>query len=242
MLIDLLSTSNYVSYNIKVAQVFGLHTAIYLGEVMNINDKALRKQRLEGGCVILDRDYIASRTFLDKKEQKQIDEMLLSVGVMELNLDEPDAIKLNLNTLVTLMMSPDETVFEAAKKASKVKAATTRKTKTQAIIDNVKAAVLCNNDELRKAYFDWIDSVFAKQGWMSKKSVECGQKSIDDFSQRNLDVALQVLAIAAMNGYRDIEWAINTYKKDHAVTFTFKRADILPPVEEAPVELSSEVF
>ena len=44
MLIELLSTSNYVSYNIKLAELLGLHSAIYISELMNINEKAIKKQ------------------------------------------------------------------------------------------------------------------------------------------------------------------------------------------------------
>ena len=32
MLLDLLSLDNYVNYNIKVAELLGLHTAIYLSK------------------------------------------------------------------------------------------------------------------------------------------------------------------------------------------------------------------
>ena len=40
MLIDLLSTDNLANYNIKIAQVMGLHSAIYINELINISNKA----------------------------------------------------------------------------------------------------------------------------------------------------------------------------------------------------------
>ena len=46
MLIDLLSANNYVNYNIKVAELVGLHPAIYLSELMNIQSKAEKKNML----------------------------------------------------------------------------------------------------------------------------------------------------------------------------------------------------
>ena len=46
LLIDLLSTSNYVSYNIKLAELLGLHASIYISELMNINDKSIRKNKI----------------------------------------------------------------------------------------------------------------------------------------------------------------------------------------------------
>jgi hypothetical protein len=57
VLIELLSTSNYVSYNIKLAELLGLHAAIYISELMNINDKAIRKNKLNDNyfnCHLID--------------------------------------------------------------------------------------------------------------------------------------------------------------------------------------------
>ena len=39
MLIELLSMSNYVHFNVKLAEILGLHTAIYLGQITDINEK-----------------------------------------------------------------------------------------------------------------------------------------------------------------------------------------------------------
>ena len=48
MLLDLLSSSNQLSFNIKVAQLVGLHSAVYLSELMAINEKAIRKNKIAG--------------------------------------------------------------------------------------------------------------------------------------------------------------------------------------------------
>ena len=40
MLIDLIRTDNYVSFNVQLAHIVGLHAAIYLSELLNINSKA----------------------------------------------------------------------------------------------------------------------------------------------------------------------------------------------------------
>ena len=56
MLIDLLATDNQASYNIKIAQVMGLHTAIYINELINISNKATQKNKL-----IADKFFILDR-------------------------------------------------------------------------------------------------------------------------------------------------------------------------------------
>ena len=45
MLIELLSQSNYISVNIKLAKIFGVEGAIYISEILNIYDKAVRKNK-----------------------------------------------------------------------------------------------------------------------------------------------------------------------------------------------------
>ena len=62
MLIELLSSSNYVNFNIKVAQILGLKSAIYLSQLMDINEKAIRKNKIEDNFFTIDRKYIESRT------------------------------------------------------------------------------------------------------------------------------------------------------------------------------------
>ena len=83
MLIDLLSTANYNMYNITIANKLGLHSSIYLSELMNINDKAIRKNKIEDNYFTIDRAYIKSRTTLDEREQKELDKVLFNLGILE---------------------------------------------------------------------------------------------------------------------------------------------------------------
>lgn len=239
MLIELLSTTNYVSYNIKLAELLGLHAAIYISELMNINDKAIRKNKINDNYFKLKRDYITSRTTFDEKEQQEIEKNLLKLGILEKGEEDND-LSLNITTLTTLMMSTDETLIDNVKKLTKLKTRQSKSTKAEKIKEELKNNIVTTNDELKEAYNDWIDAVYAKQGWLSKKAVVSAQSVVDSFSKRNLDVALRLLEIAAINGYRDIEWAINVYNKQHTVNYkVFNEA---PPIPIRSTELSSEVF
>ena len=40
------------------------------------------------------------------------------------------------------------------------------------------------NEELKLAYSTWIDSVYIKFGWMTKKAVEVAMKTIDEYTLR----------------------------------------------------------
>ena len=67
MLIELLSQSNYISVNIKLAKIFGVEGAIYISEILNIYDKAVRKNKVEDKFFTLDREYFEERTTFDLK-------------------------------------------------------------------------------------------------------------------------------------------------------------------------------
>ena len=240
MLIELLSTSNYVSYNVKLADILGLHAAIYVSELMNINDKAIRKDRMTESSFSLNREYIKKRTTLSLEEQFEIESNLIKLGIVEKPTDDVNSIVLNINVLTTLLMSTDNELLENVEKLVKLKNKKSKATKADAIRQNLKTNIVTTNMELIEAYSDWIDAVYAKQGWMSKKAVTLGQSVVDNFSKRDLDVALAVISIAAMHGYVDMQWAINKYSEQYKVK---REINYLPKLTNvAPVELSSEVF
>ena len=83
MLIDLINTSNYVSYNIKLAQLLGLKEAIYLSELLNINDKAIRKNKINNNYFDIDRKYLETRTTLNVSEQDKIEKTLIKLKIIK---------------------------------------------------------------------------------------------------------------------------------------------------------------
>lgn len=217
--------------------MLNLETAVYLNELMNINEKALRKNKLEENYFMIDRKYIQDRTTLSIEKQQELDETLMKIGILERSDD--GKLLLNITVLTTMLSSTDEKLLKTIPKIVK-QPAVKKGTKAEIIRDNLKTNILTTNEELIEAYSEWIDAVYAKDGWMSKKSVVCAQQVIDSFSNRNLDVALKVIEIATINGYRNMEWAVNSYRKDYNVSYK-----IQAPVTSIPVtagKLSDEVF
>lgn len=248
MLIDLLSMSNYVHFNVKLAHILGLNSSIYLSQIMDINEKAIRKEKTDKNFFTIDREYITKRTTITEKEQKEIENNLIKIGVLERSTGNADTILLNITVLTSILMSPDEELVRDISSISKPKQ---KRTKAEAIKDTLKQNIVTTNIELRTAYFSWIDAVYEKDGFMTKSAVVAAQARIDEFSNRNLDVALKVLEIASINGYRDITWAINTYNKDYKVGYTFSSSRLnqtpdkgsnVQPAVPVRKRLSNEVF
>ena len=177
---------------------------------------------------------------MDETEQIAIEDNLLKLGILEKE-DDPNAMSINISVLTTLMMTSDESLLNDCKQISSTKAK--RQSKEDVVINNVKLCVNTKNRELREAYYAWIDSVVARQGWIAKAIVIEAQTIIDKYSHRNLDVALEILKIAAINGYRDVQWAITKYAQNVS-TNRINNPNINTNSSYTKVEkqLSSEVF
>lgn len=244
LLIELLSQSNYVNFNIKLAHILGLNTAIYLSQIMDINEKAVRKKKVHDNFFTVDRKYIESRTTITVKEQKDIEVNLVKVGILKKSTDNENMIALDIPVLTSILASPDEDLIKDISFIAKPEKK--RKTKADKIIENLKDAVITTNEELKQAYDEWIEAVVSKDGFMTVVAVRSAQVAIDTFSQRDLDVALKVLEIGAIHGYRDITWAINSYKKDypkgviHSNTNVSNNQSNMTPFTK--VKLSDEIF
>lgn len=242
MLIELLSSSNYVNFNIKLAQILGLKPAIYLSQIMDINEKAIRKNKVDNNYFTIDRKYIESRTTLTADEQSAIEKDLLNIGILERDTEKKNTISLNITMLTSIMMTPDEDLLKDISSLSKAK----KKTKSEVIEEHLKNNILTTNVELRDAYYEWIESVLAKKGAMTKAAVIHAQPTLDNFCNRNLDVALKVLEIASIHGYEDINWAINSYNKEYKVNYTMPDAASKPKsstfVPTTRSRMSDEIF
>lgn len=238
MLLDLLSMDNYVSYNIKVAEILGLHSAIYLSELMNINDKAIRKSKTKDNFFTVDRKYITKRTTLSVEEQIKIDKQFFEIGLLKVDESCKNTMTLDMAVLTT-MLSGDEKAISDLKKLVKSVSKPKTQTKMQEQCELMKTYIRTTNTELYEAYCDWIDSVYAKLGWMSKKAVVFGEDLIDETSNHDLDVALKILDIATVNGYKDMTWAVKMYNDNYKPSYRVGANSIPQPRSEA---LSEEVF
>lgn len=236
MLLDLLSQSNYNRYNIKIAKILGLKTAIYIEELLDINDKAIRKDKIKtvqtelpfgtdnkiekSIYFVVDREYIKERTTLTASEQKELDEKLLELHILRKSDLDTDELAIDISMLTSILMSSDEQlVKDISVLANKTKS---KRTKQECISDALKASIKCEPLELRDAYHRWVDGVLANpKAFLSVAAIQIFMNKLDTFCNHNLDAALEILEICTVNGYREADWGINLYKKNHRI-FTDK--------------------
>lgn len=237
MLFELLATDMYVSYNVKLAKTLGLTSAIYLSELININRKAIEKNKIKDGYFKINREYIEDRTTINKADQKDLDKMLSEVKAISIG-ENSDMLKVDMDVLTSLILGDQKIVAELPNSSKRG-----RPTKQEIIVRALKANIETNNPELKKAYEDWIDAVNAKNGWMTKVHVLEGQKVIDTYTNKDLDMALEIIKIATLGGYRDMNWATAEFEKKYKKEFNSKYSDpVSNPVQKPRLRMSEEVF
>ena len=140
MLLDLLSMDNYASYNIKVAQIFGLHPPIYLNELLNINEKAVRKSKITGEATFtIDRAYIEKRTTLTRAEQIKIDETFKEIGLLKVDESNQNVMSLDITTLTSIMSEGKEFIKELKIMTKRI--SNKKRTKDEVIKDELKSKI-----------------------------------------------------------------------------------------------------
>ena len=218
MLLDLFDNSNSIIVNYKTIQIFGLPTAVYLTELLNIYKKAVRKNKLvDDNYFKVDRNYVAKTISLSIEDQLICDLNLGKINILKKSADDPDILNLDINLYLSILTDNDLKLYEDIKKKMKVKspkgiAATNR----QVVIKNLKDSISCTNYELLTALRDWVDGVYAKPGgFLSKKAIEIFQNTLNDYTKGDLDLALRIVNIATVQGYKDCQWAINILEKDN---------------------------
>lgn len=216
MLVELLASDNYVCYNRRLAEILGVKSAIYLSEILNINEKAYRKKAFdEENYFDLDRDYFTRRTALTTDEQLEIENNLTKLKIILKPKKDSCKIYIDTGMIISLLSSEDESLINSVSNVAKLRESVSKRNKAESIKSKLKEKVSSSNEELIKAYYEWIDAVYTKQGWMNAQNVASAQQTVDNFSNRDLDRALELIHIATENGYRDMNWAIRVFNERH---------------------------
>ena len=215
---DLLSPNSYLSFNVNLAQKVGLNAAVYLAELLNQSKIATASGKLTDNLYFkVSRSEVEHNTTLSRKEQATLDETLSNVGVIKISLESNNLLHIDTDLLTSIILEDNELTKKKLEPVIKKRKVSTLspEAKANAQIANARRAVTTSNEELQEAYYKWIDNLQVKQGWITASIVEEAQRVIDDFTQRDLDMALAIIHIATANVYKDMTWAINKYKADN---------------------------
>lgn len=214
MFIDLLNSYNYLMVNMDAIRIFGLNSAVYCAELLNIYKKATMKKKLiDGAYFEVNRKFIYEQTSLTEEEQLICDLNLMRIDIISNYKSNPNVISFNFELFASLIASEDMKEIKKISKAVKVSTPRgVKELKQQAVLENLKKAVDSGNDEINKALKDWVEVIYEKNGWASKKMVESFQETLYDYTQGDVKVALDLVKIATLSGWKDCTWAIKSYE------------------------------
>ena len=212
MLLDIFDNDNSISINYRTIQIFGLHTAVYLTELINIYKKATRKNKLiDNEYFKVDRKYIYNILSLTDEEQIVCDLNLIKTSILKKSNDNPDILKLDMKLYLSLLSSDDVKLYDNIKKQMKIqKPKGIKESQRQHMISSLKDSIECSNYELLTALRGWVDGVYSRPtGFLSKSAIKIFQDTLNNYTKGDLDLALRIVQIATVQGYRDCQWAIN---------------------------------
>lgn len=242
-MLDFLSNDNYLVINIKTAQLFGLSGAVYLSELVTIYHKAVKKKKtIDDDFFKVDRKYISEKTTLTLNEQLVVDQNLIKLSILKKHDDDPNIIKLDLKLLLSIIDSDNEELLDDISIKAKIKSPKgVKESQRQAIISNLKNSIICSNYELLTALRDWVDSIYSKpSGYLSKTAITTFQTTLNNYTQGDLDLALKIVQIASIQGYKDCQWAINAYEKDK--TFNSSKLRVTPQKTASNETVNSNII
>lgn len=223
MLLDLLSSSNQLSFNIKVAQLVGLNSAVYLSELMAINEKAIRKNKTHNVNGLdffkVDRKYIAERTTIAVGEQYKLDNNLSKNKIIQICAENVDTIYVDINMLCVLLGGKvDESIISEIKATNKKKGQT-KEEKLAALKQRRLAEIKTTSVPLREAYANWIEAGLTRYGGsnFNNNVVRNCEQQIDDFAKGDFNVALAVIK-GNYQGYNTMKYSIDNYLAMHSAS------------------------
>ena len=203
----LLTTDGYGKYSYLMVKIFGLKGAVYFEELI--------KQSIAKQSDTISPKYaeIENNLGITKEEQEKFLLAFSSVGLIKKADKRSFNIDFEKYFYITTGLTEEE--FEVIKQSvvTKMEVSADRKTtKAEVLKNKLKANVLGNNEELRKLYFRWIEVVVDKFGYMTSETVIMGQKMASQAAAGVVTTEKAILEKAIINSYRDMSWAIKSFK------------------------------
>ena len=212
---------NY-SYNLKVARVFGVNSAVFLNCIHEEYEYLKRVNKLNSDTISLSRSEIYGRTAIDDDKQKEVEFALSACGVLSVkplqNIPNKNYYIFNEPIFNKIISAEDPTKVIASSSASKFvkKHRVEPKTKRQLHIESLKRAIKANDEVIKQYLVDWVDAVYTNpRGFLSITAVQIAEQELFAYAKDNQEKQIDILKIAIKGGLRDMTWAIQKYEEQH---------------------------
>lgn len=193
--------------NKRLIRLTSFEVAAYWAELQSILKQVVKKRTAdEHGFFTLDRDYVERETTLTINKQLKCEDKLIELGVMAKDPENPNRIAIGVNNMIELITDEDTKKLKKTTKATKDEA---KAAKIAGMKETMKRFIVETDEELRSAYYRWIDGMIdAANCKFTKVVVQLFEKTVTEYTP-DKNKRLKIIEIATINSYRDANWAIN---------------------------------
>lgn len=203
MLIELINRNNYQSYNVSIAKMFNVNTAIYLNTLLSMQNRAFDN---DYEYFSIDRQYVESKTALVEDEQILCEKLLIDSGILA---ESKESYKVNIDVITSLFLADNE---QLKTDLDKLRRSANKKSNKDFILANVKKRINENYPEqIKNAYCDWLNMVNAKFNFVSNQLIDSAQSAVDRTANGLTEVAVNIINFATAQGWKDMEFAAKEY-------------------------------
>lgn len=212
------------SYNVRIAKVFGLCSAVYLSIMLSEQYKAVTDNKLyKDKYFACSRDFIYQCTVLGEGKQKEIEENLIDCQVLVM-LPFPNNSKkfyyyIDENKLDRIVREYKENDTSRQPEVKKMKTLVPvenlpKISAKQREINTALKAITEKDSELYELYKEWIEVLVTKNGYAAQSAMRINQEDLNKFAKDDRNVKKELLRMAIKTGWKDINYCINDYKKE----------------------------
>lgn len=198
-------------YTVELAKVIGIKAAVYLSALQYYD--ALNKH---AESFVVSREDVNNLSGLSESEQQDAETILKCCNIIKVKPNKTGTkltVTLFFNSALALLTQDIMTMELDTKIKEQLQSRVSKKTKKEAIADNLKKGIKIDDPDLNKMLGDWIDSVILSgKGSLTKKAIELSVQDLLSYSGDKTTLT-EILRIAIKGGYRDLQWAIENYKK-----------------------------
>ena len=216
MLVDVLSSDNYLYVNVGAVKILGLNNAIYCSELLRIFRKASKKKKIDDkGFFKVDRTYLKSRTSLSFDEQVECESNLSKVKLVTISKEQLDTIKFDDKMYMSIITQEDTKFLNDVAKKVKASKANVKEVKRDRIILALKENISFTDDDIHSALEHWIDVIFSnKKMLMTKETVAEFEDTLIDYCKTDKQKILRLIEISTAQGWKNCLWAIKAYEQE----------------------------
>lgn len=216
MILDFITRINTGNYNLRLAKLFGINSAIFLSLLLDYYYVLKDKEEY----IKLSRQEIYDLTAMNEDIQKQVEENLSEYNLIKIsplrNNSNKNYYKIDIELLTKIIVENNNDVEKALSEALsmfiKAGEAPRKVSKRTAIINNLKQNITLKDPQCLEYLTTWIDEVMQKSNYLSKNAVVYMCEQLQKYSGEDLNKLRDLCKVASIVVYKDPKWVIKKYE------------------------------